>query len=211
MIKYYLYLAFGFSLSQFFHVLIFYEVKGETIIAFPQWELPLRYAFIFSLVVGILVFLILKIGGQTVFEKFPLFPVIVIISLLISQIFGRSLIKFGFESVYWLIIFLSFLLEKRYNVSNWLSSGRDLLSFEYNELFGLFNLAVTFSLFWLGTAGIGFSTALKKEYFQPSGPAMMQYQMLRYGALFVYSAFGIGWLIFYPLLSKLHFAKKMLF
>ncbi len=209
MTKYSLYLAVGFSLSQLFHTLAFYQVKWATVIAFPQFALPLRYTFIFSLTIGVVVFLILKIGRRAIFDKLPFFLTVAIISLLISQIFSRSLIKLGFESLFWLIILLSFRLDKNYNLDTLKNNNLNLLNLRYNELWGFLNLAITISLLWLGTAvaifGLG---VLWERYFRAREPVVIEYQMLRCGILFVYSMLGIGRFIFYPLLSKLYFIKQ---
>lgn len=208
--KYSFYLAAGFSLSQLFHTLAFSQVKWATIVAFPQFALPLRYAFIFSLTIGVLVFLTLKIGGRRIFEKLSLFLSVVIISLLISQIFGRSFIKFGFESLFWFIVFLSFHLDKNYSIEVLKTKDIDFLNFRYNELWGFLNLAVTISLLWLGAAVSIFGLGVFWErYFRAREPIIVEYQMLRCGILFVYSMLGIGWFIFQPLLSKLYFIKQV--
>lgn len=208
MLKYGIYLAVGFSLSQFFHTLVFYQVGRVTVTAFPHFQLPLGYAFLFSLIIGILIFIILVIGKEVIFGKLSLFAVISLLFLLISQVFSRSLIKFGFESVFLFVVFSSLLLEKFYDIGILKISNKKILDFNYSELLGLFNLSLCLSLFWLVGAALGFRAAVRREYIEFEGQLMIQWQMLRYGILLVYSLFGIGWLILYPLLSKLNQIKE---
>lgn len=207
-----IYCSIGFFLSQLLHSLIFYAQNSGTIIGFPHYNLPVLYAIRFSLVLFFLSLIILTLARVKISSSPAVFLFLIIPLILISQIFGRSLIKFGFESAFCFIVFLSLLLKKHYGDITVSSLNIEKAKFFYNELWETLKLSVTICIFWLGTVGVAFAVQfLNNVYFNyKENPAMSQYQMFRYGIMFVYSVLGIVLLFYYPLFSKIFYLRNLL-
>lgn len=203
------YCSLGFFLSQLFHFFIFYNQKSDTIMGFPHYNLPMRYALNASFLLLFVSFMILLLGYNRFSDCPSIFIVLVIFPLILSQIFGRSLIKFGFEASFCLIVFLSLLLEKYYGNTLIDSVEVEKIKFLYTELWEILKISVTVCVFWLGTVGVTFAVQFLNRYFEKS-PSMTQYQMFRYGVMFVYSIFGTAIFFYYPLFSKIAYLRNIL-
>lgn len=132
-----------------------------------------------------------------------------ILTMLMSQILGRSLIKFGFEAALALVVLVSLVLRYAYRG---LPDVGDVerLKFIYTEQWEILKISVPIVLFYLGTVGVTFAVQFLREQYFKGNEAMIQLQMFRYGVLFIYSIFGVVFLIYAPLIRRILILRAIL-
>jgi|GEM_PF-3739770 len=210
-LKYILFLTIGFAVSQFFHTLVFWRTYGNEapLYRFLNPYFPAYQGFIY-LVYLVLVALAM-LGFLFIFiEKPHEFFILTIPLLLISQIGGRSLYKLVFETSYILIVFFSMTFIKAYSLKKLESLKGDRIRFMYKELWNLLGITNTWSIFWLGTAGVVFASAVITKYFAMS-ETLTQHQTWRFFASLLYSGFGILVLIYWPLIKRIRLIRQKMF
>ena len=209
------YVSAGFLLSQLLHSLVFQKSGHGKVWSFfftvrikTSYKLALLPFFVSFSTCAFICFTKFSLGAAAI---------LLLCALSLSQLTGRSLIKFFFEWSFCAILVIHFLFKKYYISLDVASLSIENLTFLYNDVQKVFDHSWSAYILYISIVGVRFAVDFLTAYFpikdekgdkEPNidKKVLSQYEMFRYGILFLYAAIG-G--LYFVLYDEFQFIAKL--
>lgn len=179
-----LYAGLLFAMSQALHARIFLRVGAHHLMGFPSLEISPARALGFALPLGLAAFVLTRVSALPRRRSdLPWVIASCFSVVLLSQVLGRSLIKFVFEFSGCLVLVGDSVLRRHFSFGSRITES--VADVAHRELWDLLKLSVTIGLFYAGTLGLGFAVQFLRELYFSGDELMTQFQMHRYGVMFL--------------------------
>ncbi len=200
----------------------YFSAAGWTnVIGFPNWIVPIKWAFFSSFLIGLWAFLLVLFFGRLILEKnsfnqrwIMAFGIIFFPSELLMQIFGRSLIKGVFDFSIFIVFLARIQIEAEYNRENIKKHSLSALNLLHREISGLLRLFIQITFFIIGGGSLStrYSAKLLKDFYSnPNSPphgSMLQWAMWWFWTMVLTITLFLLFLVVVPLYKKLIEIRK---
>ncbi len=198
-----LYFVIGIWVVHFLHISRFYLVNWNVISAFPNWEIKIICSFYLSFILFPLSLIAIVLFNLS--KKVWIFALCLLITELISQLIGRSLIKLVLDIGIWAIIAGNYFIFHLYDISHNMSGNENTLKIMHSEILGILRTTVSICLFAIGTLGITVVSRLITQYFDNE---LGQGTAWCYIIGLLYISFGMVYFIIIPLYTSMVKVRK---
>lgn len=192
--------------TQYFHTWAY--ARGDSVDAFPAWQMPTLWAFIASVPLWMLAFLAMRLMINKCKQR-PIFVLIIVLPIteLASQFCSRSVLRACIELLMAFIVWVRLRIDSEYGTKIDSDMSASALKLIHSELLVLLRLCTSFSIFIAGVLGVSFSAHFLQKYY--GSPTLLP-TLLWYVAGILYLFLAVVFLVFSRLFSLVTSARERL-